>query len=129
MKIREIDTAIFTLDEQNLLTVKYKDEVEIDLKEMIVVVETTLSMVEGSEFYLLIDAQNILSSITNDAREYLTNHIEYERLVIAMAIIVNNLPVRIIANFFKNFHKQPNPVSIFSDLPQGKAWLLAQTKK
>tara|TARA_R110001592_G_scaffold95393_2_gene274886 strand:- start:3579 stop:3968 length:390 start_codon:yes stop_codon:yes gene_type:complete len=123
---RELYSATITFDSSHVLTVTFKNDVEVDLEEMIKLVDVSLEIVNGTPFYLLVDARNILSTINHDAREYITKHKEYGRLNIAQAIIVNNMPIKILANFYMKFYKQPNPVKMFGDILEGRTWLLSQ---
>ena len=122
---RDLYSATITLDDNKVLLVEFKDGVEVDLDEMIKLVDVSLEIVNGKPFYLLVDARNILSSMTHDARHYITVHEEYGELNIAQAIIVNNMPIKILANFYIKFYKQPNPVKMFDDMAVGRDWLLS----
>ncbi|MCB9359720.1 MAG: hypothetical protein H6588_00325 [Flavobacteriales bacterium] len=126
MDKRELYSAIITFDSNQVLTVRFKNNVDVDLTEMVKLVDVSLELVNGTPFYLLVDARNILSNMSHGAREYITKHKEYARLNIAQAIIVNNMPVKILANFYMKFYKQPNPVKMFGDITEGKKWLLSQ---
>lgn len=125
---RETYSATLTFEESKILLVKFKDGVEVDLDEMIQLVDVSLEMVNNSNFFLLVDARNILSSMNHKAREYITNHKEYNNLNIAQAIIVNNMPIKILANFYIKFYKQENPVKMFNNYDEGKTWLTLQVK-
>ncbi|NQX97736.1 MAG: hypothetical protein HRT73_07635 [Flavobacteriales bacterium] len=126
MKISELYSAIISLGKENVLLVKIKDNVEIDEKEISDLVDASLEIVKGIPFYLLVDARDILSSINHESRDYFTKHEEYNRLNIAQAIVVNNMPTRIIANFFFQFYKHQNPVKVFTCIVEGKKWLLTK---
>lgn len=126
MDKRELYSATIAFDASQILLVTFKNNVEVDLEEMIKLVDVSLEMVKNTPFYLLVDARNILSTISHEAREYITKHEEYGRLNIAQAIIVNNMPIKILANFYMKFYKQPNPVRMFGDILEGRTWLLTQ---
>lgn len=126
MKIEELYSATISFDTNNVLLVKFKDEVEVGLEEMIKLVDVSLQLVAGTPFYLLVDARNILGNMDHDARDYITSHQEYSDLNIAQAIIVNNMPIKILANFYTKFYPQANPVRVFGELEKGRAWLVQQ---
>ena len=98
-KKRDLYSATITFDDSHILLVTFRDGVDVDLNEMIKLVDTSLEIVNNTPFYLLVDARNILSTISHEAREYITKHEEYSRLNIAQAIVVNNMPIKILANF------------------------------
>jgi hypothetical protein len=126
MDKRDLYSATITFDSSHVLLVTFKNDVEVDVTEMIKLVDVSLEMVNKTPFYLLVDARNILSTISHEAREYITKHEEYTRLNIAQAIIVNNMPVKILANFYMKFYNQPSPVKLFGDFNEGRTWLLSQ---
>ena len=126
MKIEELYSATLSFDSSNVLLVKFKDEVDVGLEEMIKLVDVSLEMVAGNPFYLLVDARNILGNMDHSARDYITKHTVYSGLNIAQAIVVNNMPLKILANFYTKFHHQVNPVKVFADLDKGRDWLMQQ---
>ena len=123
---RELYSASITFHSNQILLVTFKDRVDVDLVEMIKLVDVSLEIVNNTPFYLIVDARNILSTINHEAREYITKHEVYSRLNIAQAIIVNNMPIKILANFYMKFYTQPSPVKMFSDFDEGRTWLLSQ---
>ena len=126
MKIEELYSATLSFDSENVLLVKFKNDVEVGLDEMIRLVDVSLELVAGTPFYLLVDARNILANMDHDARDYITNHQVYSDLNIAQAIIVNNMPIKILANFYTKFYPQANPVRVFGELDKGRGWLIQQ---
>ena len=123
---RELYSASITFDSNQILLVTFKDKVDVDLVEMIKLVDVSLEIVNNTPFYLIVDARNILSTINHEARDYITKHEAYSKLNIAQAIIVNNMPIKILANFYIKFYAQPNPVRMFSDFEEGREWLMFQ---
>ncbi len=126
MLIEELYSATISFDSNNVLLVKFKDEVEVGLEEMIELVDVSLKLVAGTPFYLLVDARNILGNMDHGERDYITSHQEYSDLNIAQAIIVNNMPIKILANFYTKFYPQANPVKVFGELDRGRDWLMKQ---
>ena len=80
-----------------MLTFKYKVEFELDdAKE---VDSHTFLMVMGKPFCTLVDARDIRSNISHEAREYFAKNKQITSIRYAQAIVVNNLHTRILANF------------------------------
>jgi len=125
MEKHDFYSASISLDnQQNILTVKFKDNIEVDVKEITILVDESIRIVDGRKFYLLVDARDILSSMDRSARKYFAEHEEYNRLNIAQAIVVNNMPTRLLAMAYYKFYQHQNPVKIFTDLEKAKQWLL-----
>lgn len=126
---KELYSAHITFfSDKKLLLVKFKDGVEVDLNEMNELIIHSLDLVQGSIFFLLVDARDILSDLDHEARNYFASHELYNKQNIAQAIVVNNTPIRLLANFYLKFYHHQNPVKIFNKIDLAEEWLLKQTK-
>ena len=74
----------------------------------------------------MVDARDVLSSMDHSARKYFAEHEEYNRLNIAQAIVVNNMPIRLIAMAYYKLYPHQNPVKVFTDIKKATEWLLEQ---
>jgi hypothetical protein len=52
---RDLHSASITFEEDKILTVKFKNNVDVDVKEAKNLVDVSLEMVDGIEFYLLVE--------------------------------------------------------------------------
>lgn len=125
MLSKEFYSAVLTLND-NIITVKFKDGVDVNVEEMSLLVEWSLEVTKNQPFYLLVDATDILSSMDHDSRKFFAEHKEYNKLNIAQAIVVNNMPIRLLAMAYYRLYKHINPVKIFTDIDKAKEWLLLQ---
>jgi hypothetical protein len=57
------------------------------------------------------------------ARKYIAEHKAYNDLNIAQAIVVNNMPIRLLASAYYKFYPHINPVKIFSNITEARRWL------
>lgn len=127
MKSYDSNSALISLDkQQGILTAKFKDNIEVDINEITILVEETLRLVNNTKFYLLVDARDILGLMDHHARKYFAEHEEYNRLNIAQAIVVNNMPVRLLAMAYYKLYSHQNPVKVFTDIDKAREWLLEQ---
>ena len=127
MKIKELHFATLTFEGNNHLLINYKNNVEVGLSEAVEIVDEALKLVSGNKFLLLTDARDISSSMDSEARKYITSHDEVNDLVIAHAIVVNGMGIRLLAQFFLNLNKKrAYPQKIFSDIEKASGWLLKQ---
>jgi len=127
LKLREFKSATITFDSESVLLVRFKNDVYVDVEEAKKLVVASLEMVSGKSFYLLVDARDILSSIDHESRKYIADHKEYNDLNVAQSIIVNNMPIRLLAQFYYKVYQHKNPVKIFSTMEEGKKWLLSHS--
>lgn len=63
--------------------------------------------------------------VTKEAREYAAGE-AVEGLPIAMAMLIQSLPIRLLANFFIRFDKPPRPNRMFNNYEQALLWLETQ---
>jgi len=125
--MRELYSANISIDEERLLMVKFKNDVSVEIDEMIKLVDVSLELVDDQPFYLLVDARDILGSMDHESRKYIAEHEQYNNLNIAQAIVVNNMPIRLLASAYYSLYKHVNPVKIFSDIDKAKEWLSKQS--
>lgn len=123
MITQEFYSATMSYDNVNLITVKFKDRIDIDIKETTLLTEWTLEQVVDKPFLLLMDARDILSSIDHDSRKYFAEHKRYNDLNIAQAIVVNNMPIRLLATAYYKLYNHGTPIKIFKDIESAKEWL------
>lgn len=126
MKRIETYSAIISFSE-SIATAKFKDNIDVDIKEAKELIEVSLEIVQNERFYLLVDARDIYSSMDHEARKYISEHKEYNRLNIAQAIVVNNMPIRLIASAYYRFYPHANPVKVFSKMEEAKKWLFSHS--
>jgi len=120
----ELPFAFLTWDNHFLITIKYKDNIEVGIEEAKLLIEKILCFVNKKRFSVLSDATDITSSMDASARRYIAEHDEVNGLVDAHAIVVNGLSVRIIAQFYIKLNKRKHPRKIFSNLNEAKDWIL-----
>lgn len=118
----ELYSAVITLKDDEL-RVKFKDNISVEIGEAIKLINTALEMLDGKWFYLMVDARDILSSMDHSSRKYIAEHEEFNAQNYAQAIVVNNMPIRLLANFYLKFYSHPNPVKVFSKMDEGEKWL------
>ena len=119
----EIEKADLYLIDEGLTLLKFKDKVDFELEDAIEVDEILINLVEGKPFVILIDARNIRSSMSHEARDFFANDKNIIDIRKAQAIVVNNLHSRLIAKFYMTFNKPPNPIKIFNDYKKAEVWI------
>ncbi len=128
-KYIELDKAHLYLLDKGFTLLIFKDKVDFELEDAIEVDDITLDFVDGKPFVTLVDARNISSNMSHEAREYFANDKRIIDIRKAQAIVVNNLHSRLIANFYMTFYKPANPIKIFSDYDKAKKWIWERREK
>lgn len=126
MDSRDLYSATISLGADKVLLVKFKNNAEVEIEEAIKLVDASLEMINNNSFYLLVDARDIFGTIDHESRKYIAEHKRYNELNIAQAIVVNNMPIRLLASAYFRFYNHVNPVKIFRDIEEARDWLFKQ---
>ncbi|MBV6484285.1 MAG: hypothetical protein KFKLKKLM_00781 [Flavobacteriales bacterium] len=115
-----LNKATCHLLEEGVILVTYKNNVEIDINEVIEIRNTTHQLANGKAFVAIYDAGED-TLITKEAREISAKDGNITNRK-AMAIIVKHLGQRIIANFFINLNKKIHPMKAFTNREDAVKW-------
>lgn len=124
IKTIELTKVFIHLQEKGLVILKFKDNIVLekeDAKEVDQVIFDKL--VKGKPFVVIVDARDVNSSISHEAREFFSKDELVLEIRKAHALVVNNLHTKILANFYIKFHKPINPIKIFSDFDEAYDWV------
>jgi len=126
MTKKELVTPVGKLfyNDHGMLVLESQPNTELTPELYLEMMDTVEEFCEGlKHLFLLIIAEG--SSITREARELDTTN-RRAKITIAQAVVVNSLPVKILANFFGNSKKLPYPYKVFDTREAATAWLLEQ---
>lgn len=101
----------------------FEDDYEIELEDAIEIDKAFIELLKGKEFSVLVDTQQRFSSITNEARNFFANDPEILPFRKKIAIIVDNIPTKLLANFFIRFNKPQTPARLFVNYDKAVSWL------
>jgi hypothetical protein len=121
MKRVEFSHAIVTY-EPPFVVLTIKEGAQLDIAEMREAMKAC-EAVAGNRPYLLISDARVHLSITPEARKLAADIKESPNLR-ANAVLVNNLAVRITANFFVKFNQPHFKYRVFNDKRKAEEWLL-----
>jgi len=122
-KIFEIKCATIELLSDDVILIQYLEDyaVEIDdVKELDVKLSNYL---KGKKIYTITDFSNQFNSFSKEAQQFLAKEGKVIALLLASAVVINNLPTRLLARFFMRFHKPNYPVKIFANISNAKDWI------
>jgi hypothetical protein len=80
----------------------------------------------GNNKYPVLQTLGIGATIDNDVKEFASK--SDKRFSIADGIVIDNLPHRLVANFYLKFHKPKNPTALFKKQSDAIEWLRKFTK-
>ncbi len=123
--VNKLVKSIQMIDQQTVELV-LNDKILIDLNGIKAVVDYFEKYTKGEPFKRLIVTAPA-TSITKEARFFWHKvSTENKNVVISEAILVHNLPQKMIANFYFNCIKDRYPTKFFTNLEKAKDWLKEQ---
>lgn len=119
----ELTTSSIYFDSNGILRVEYKNGIEMGAPEAKLHAEACCKLCDGQLTLFIVDTRNVASEMTPEAREYLAKNPGLIKVRKAMAIIVDSLPNRLIANFYHRFNKPKGPLKVFNTEKAALIWL------
>ncbi len=109
--------------QDKLYLLKFDDDYEIELEDAIEIDQAFIKITNNQPFCVVLDVRNKYSSVSNEARNFFANDPEILAIRKKIAIVINNMPTRIIANFFVRFNQPQTPTKVFNDYDKAIDWL------
>lgn len=109
--------------QDNLYLLKLDDDYEIELEDAIEIDQAFIEITNNQPFCVVVDTRNKYTSVSSDARNFFANDPDILPIRKKIAIVINNMPTRIIANFFVKFNRPQTPTKVFNDYYKAIDWL------
>ncbi|MGZ3883327.1 MAG: DUF7793 family protein [Bacteroidia bacterium] len=117
----ELSHSIITY-RKPVVFVRFKENAELDVAEVRELIKAVEKLTGNHRYLLLSDATGHVN-ITSEGRKISADKNEAP-LMIANAAVVNNLAVKLTANFFASFNKPAFPFEVFNREEKALKWLL-----
>lgn len=117
--------SVVHLRKDGIVQVNFGDNVELDLKETKEIVEA-ISKITGGKKAQVLNIAGKNTTATREARNYSASEAGGE-CTLADAFVVNNLPQKLIGNFYLNFNKPMVNTKIFNSVDDALKWLKQQS--
>lgn len=129
LKSTELPTARFVELERDIVLIIYKDHSEeVDLENAKTHTDTIYKLRNGKPCHIILCFLEGQVVFSNAARDYFAQNERHSAIRLSQAIIIEGLAQKIVANFYKTFHKPSGPVELFSNLPEAIKWTLSLEK-
>lgn len=124
----ELEFCLVGLREDGIIENRFvRDEpYEIDAKHLNEIAEAMLIISKGKRMPLLSIA-GLYGSITPEARKVSIN--PSDKYTLALALVIKELPQRLLANFYFKVKKVDYPVKSFRSEEEATTWLLYQIRQ
>ena len=120
-----IECADIRLLDSGIILLKYKPDFEIELKDVKEVEKVFIELSEKGNIYCLMDTSGGFNNFTNEAQQFLSKEasIVKQNKIKGSAVVIDNLPNRLLIKFFAKFFKPKFPMKVFSNQEDGLEWL------
>jgi hypothetical protein len=121
LKSKDLGHSKVHLREDGIVQIEFGDNIDIDLKQAVEIVETIAEFTEEKKVPVLnIAGKN--TSATSAAREYSASPAGL-KYTTADAYVVTNIAQKILGNFYISFNKPPVITRIFDEQDKAVEWL------
>ena len=124
LRSKDIGHSSVHLRKDGIVQVNFGENIDIDLKEAVEIVDAIGELTEGKKAPIL-NIAGKSTSATSAAREYSATPFGL-KYTLADAYVVTNLAQKILGNFYVGFNKPTVPTRIFDDVEKAVEWLKSQ---
>ncbi|MES2760936.1 MAG: hypothetical protein V4677_01970 [Bacteroidota bacterium] len=128
LKTRETKTIVASLCDDGIIRVMLKKKSEINSKDTEDNISAYIEISGGKKYGFLIYSEDGTVVYTDDARKK-AKELESKFGKTCMAVLVNTLAHKLIANFYLNFYKPDFPFKVFNKMEDAEAWCIEQNQK
>lgn len=107
----------------HMIYLTYKQDSNIELQDAIDTNNAIFELANGKPYTVLVDFLGLYGNMTNEARIHYATDLKTRDIRKAEALLLDNLPARIIARFYIKVNKPNNPVKIFAKKQKALDWL------
>lgn len=125
-RIIELECARIEKLDSGVVFLKYRNDYTIELKDTIAVEAAFVELNNEQPIYCLMDTSGQFNNLTKEAQNFLAKDasIVKSNQMRASAVIIDNLPTRLIAKFFMAFYKPIFAMKIFAKKHEAEKWLI-----
>jgi hypothetical protein len=109
----------------NLVHIVYRDEYEVELKDVKAVDQAFLDIAQESAIYVVMDTKRRYNIFSTEAQKFLSKEtsVVQKSLLGGFAMIIDSLPYRIMVKFYMRFYKPNYKLQVFSNEIEAVKWL------
>lgn len=122
---KETKTALVVLGSDGIVRVLFKDDVEVTPIEVEENFKAYNEVIKGKKYPFIIRANSGSADYTPEGLAYAKAH-ENDWPKLCVALLVKNLPQRLLANFYLKINKPTHLHKVFDNPDEAEAWCLNQ---
>lgn len=122
----KINCGTAKLLDDGIIHLRYTPDYEIDFVDVQELEKVFVELAEGKPMYCLLNTSGQYNNFTQEAQKYLSKEapIVKSGQMKANAVVIDNLPYRLLAKFFLKFFQPDFDMKIFSKEEEARNWLL-----
>ncbi|MES2764028.1 MAG: hypothetical protein V4677_17560 [Bacteroidota bacterium] len=121
MKDITIHCAELRIQDEHIIRVRLLDDIDFEKKDAEALLNAIDQLTAGKKYYLLTLTNNNFTA-TSEVREYVAKNI-YSTGIIANAICIKSLPIRLIINAYVKINKPGIPTKTFNTEAVALEWI------
>lgn len=118
----ESNNALVELSD-GYIQVRFTDLSIIGIEEARDISEHIIALCDGKKYPFITNGLGITIRMDKEARNHFATYKPLVKVRKAQAIIVNNIPSKLLANFYIKFHKPSDPTKIFTKFDDAVDWI------
>lgn len=122
----EMPAATFVEMERDIIKIYYKDSGdEIDLDTAKEHTKAICKLRNSKPCHIILNFLGVDVIFSNQARDHFAADPTYSAIRLSQAMVIEGLAQKIVANFYKSFHKPSCPIEFFSNEKDAVEWTLS----
>lgn len=121
-KIKSSNSALVEL-EDNYIHIRFNDMSIIGIDEAKQVADDIIELCDGTPYPFITNGLGITIRMNKNARDFFASYEPLVKVRKSQALLVNNTPSKLLANFFIKYHKPVNPTKIFTKYDEALKWI------
>ncbi|PCH92559.1 MAG: hypothetical protein COB85_08035 [Bacteroidetes bacterium] len=117
--------TVSRFDDETIM-LKISEGANIKVPEVTEFRDRILELASQKKFLLLIDISDVFFSSSNEAMKVFSQDSELVKLRVAQAIVVDNLAIKLLANFYIKVARPPGEAKLFKRMSEAVSWLSEQ---
>lgn len=120
-----IETEIYALTsiEDDVIYLKYKDNIFVDLATIKLIEKQELELTNGKKFYHIVGMSDILGSMSDEGKKYSAQNKDGASLRYCDAVYTNSFIISLMLGIYLKIYKPIVPTKVFSNFEDAYNWV------
>jgi hypothetical protein len=123
IKSQDFEKYSLELDARGFLRIKHRSNILFDLDDAIKQEADIIEFCQNKPMPFLVDVRVQNWNAPKEVRDFHSTSKGILKMKKCEAILVNNLGIKILANFYSKFNKPPNPAKVFTEELKAIEWV------